>query len=184
MVGEKPLIILDRDGVINVDSDAYVKSPDEWTPIPGSLEAIALLKKSGYQVAVATNQSGIARGYFTKETLDAIHAKFFLLLKKHNATIDGLLFCPHVDEDLCLCRKPKPGMINTLLKQFSATPQKTFMVGDSRRDLLAGKAAGCRPALVLTGKGKAVDQNELPSLLVADNLQTLVADLLSNKILA
>jgi D-glycero-D-manno-heptose 1,7-bisphosphate phosphatase len=183
MVEKKPLIILDRDGVINVDSDAYVKSPDEWIPLPGSLEAIARLKKSGYFVAVATNQSGIARGYYTKETLDAIHAKFFRLLKEYNATIDTLLFCPHVDEDLCLCRKPKPGMITQLLKQFSATPQNTFMVGDSARDLLAGQAAGCRPALVLTGKGNTVDQTEFSSLVVAENLNTFVTDLLSKKIL-
>ncbi|MCX4026865.1 D-glycero-beta-D-manno-heptose 1,7-bisphosphate 7-phosphatase [Endozoicomonas sp. SM1973] len=155
-----PLVILDRDGVINQDSDAFVKSPEEWLPISGSIEAIAELCKAGFQVAIATNQSGIARGYFTLETLTAMHNKMEQLVNQAGGSITAIAYCPHGPDDNCVCRKPKPGLIYQLKQQLQFTPQDTWVVGDSLRDLQAAAAAGCKPALVTTGKG----QNTLKKL--------------------
>jgi D-glycero-D-manno-heptose 1,7-bisphosphate phosphatase len=147
------MVILDRDGVINHDSDDYIKSPDEWIPIEGSLEAIARLKKSGYLVTVASNQSGIGRGLFTLDTLQSMHDKFKALLAQRGAEIDGIFFCPHKPTDNCICRKPKPGLLLQIGQQFGIKLNETVFVGDSYKDIQAAKMAGAKPALVKTGKG-------------------------------
>ena len=149
------LIILDRDGVINHDSDAFIKSPDEWVPIKGSLEAIARLNQAGYRVAVATNQSCIARGLFDMPTLIAIHQKMHDAAQQVGAEIDAIFFCPHAADNNCDCRKPKAGMFHDISKRFDISLRGgVATVGDSLRDLQAGFIAGCAPYLVLTGKGK------------------------------
>lgn len=152
------LIILDRDGVINEDSDAYIKSPDEWKPIPGSLAAISRLTHAGYRIAVATNQSGVGRGLFDLATLGQIHAKMQHAVAAAGGRIDAIFFCPHPADAHCGCRKPRPGMIHEILHRFDVQPGGVFVVGDSLRDLEAGAAAGCRPMLVLSGKGRATMQ--------------------------
>ncbi|HJU72033.1 MAG TPA: D-glycero-beta-D-manno-heptose 1,7-bisphosphate 7-phosphatase [Paucimonas sp.] len=148
------LIILDRDGVINHDSDKFIKSPDEWIPIPGSLEAIARLNQAGYKVVVSTNQSGIARGLFNILTLNAIHQKMHTTAQAAGADIEAVFFCPHAADDNCDCRKPKPGMLQAIAKRFDLSLKGVPAVGDSLRDLQAGFLAGCAPYLVLTGKGE------------------------------
>ena len=148
------LIILDRDGVINEDSDNYIKSVDEWQPLPGSIEAIARLQKAGFTVAVATNQSGIARDYFSVDILNAMHEKMHNLLAEAGGTsVDSIKFCPHGPDDHCLCRKPLPGMVTEILQEQGNTASESWVVGDSLRDLQAGQAAGCKVGLVKTGKG-------------------------------
>lgn len=148
------LVILDRDGVINYDSPHYIKSPDEWQPIPGSLEAIALLNQSGYRVAIATNQSGISRGLYDMATLNAIHDKMHRSLGQFGGRIDALFYCPHANEHLCNCRKPRSGMIEEISSRFGIDIEGVPCVGDSLRDLVAGAALGAQPILVLTGKGQ------------------------------
>lgn len=148
------LIILDRDGVINQDSDQYIKSADEWQPIPGSIDAIVALKQVGHTVVIATNQSGIARGLFTLDDLNAMHDKLKQLLAVQHTHIDGIYFCPHVDADQCDCRKPKPGLLQQIATDFQADLTEAWLIGDSIRDLQAGASAGCQLALVKTGKGK------------------------------
>lgn len=150
------LIILDRDGVINQDSDAFIKTPDEWQPIKGSLEAIARLNQAGYQVVVATNQSGVGRGLFTMEALNAIHRKMHLSAQQVGARINAVFFCPHTADDHCDCRKPKAGMFHEIARRYEIDlkAQHVHTVGDSLRDLQAGSIAGCIPNLVLTGKGE------------------------------
>lgn len=148
------LVILDRDGVINHDSDDFIKSPDEWIPIPGSLEAIARLNQAGYLVIVASNQSGVARRLFSIVTLNAIHRKMHDAAQHAGAKIDAIFFCPHAADDNCDCRKPKPGMLQEIAKRFDVSLKGVVSVGDSLRDLQAGFVAGCTPYLVLTGKGK------------------------------
>ncbi|MDO4641997.1 MAG: D-glycero-beta-D-manno-heptose 1,7-bisphosphate 7-phosphatase [Neisseria sp.] len=159
------LIILDRDGVINQDRDDFVKSADEWVPIEGSMDAIAFLSEAGYTVAVATNQSGIGRKYFTVQELTEMHNKMHRLVQQAGGQIDGIWFCPHTAVDECDCRKPKPGMVYDIIDRFSAKAEETYMVGDSLRDLQAIDAAGGKPVLVLTGKGKktlATEGDNLP----------------------
>lgn len=157
------LIILDRDGVINYDSDHFIKSPDEWIPIPGSLEAIARMNQAGYRVVVSTNQSGIARGFFDMNTLNAIHQKMHTKAQAVGAHIDAVFFCPHAAVDNCDCRKPKPGMLHAISKRFNASLKGVPAVGDSLRDLQAGFVVGCEPYLVLTGKGeKTREKGGLP----------------------
>jgi D-glycero-D-manno-heptose 1,7-bisphosphate phosphatase len=148
------LIILDRDGVINHDSDAFIKSPAEWIPIPGALEAIARLNQDGYRVVVATNQSGVARGLFDIVTLNAIHQKLHSAAQMVGADIDAIFFCPHAADDNCDCRKPKSGMLHAIAKRFNVSLKGVPSVGDSLRDLQAGYGLGCAPYLVLTGKGE------------------------------
>jgi D-glycero-D-manno-heptose 1,7-bisphosphate phosphatase len=148
------LIILDRDGTINHDSDAYIKSPEEWRPIEGSLEAIARLTQADYRIAVATNQSGIARGLFDTTTLIAIHNTMQRALGQVGGRIDAFFFCPHAADSACECRKPRPGMLIEIAKRFNVSLDDTYMVGDALRDLEAAAAAGAKPVLVLTGKGK------------------------------
>jgi len=162
------LIILDRDGVINEDRDDYVKSVDEWVPLPGSLEAIALLNQAGYQIAIATNQSGLARGFFSINDLHAMHDKMDKLLKPLGGHIDGIFFCPHIDSHGCDCRKPLPGLMKEIALRYKRTDSTTPLlgvpiVGDSLRDLQAGVTLGAIPHLVLTGKGqKTLEKGNLP----------------------
>ena len=148
------LIILDRDGVINFDSDAYIKSPDEWKPIPGSLEAIARLNQAGYHVVVATNQSGIGRGLFEMATLNAIHEKMHRALAQVGGRIDAVFFCPHAQDAGCNCRKPQPGLFEEIASRLNVSLDGVPSVGDALRDLQATTAVGGQPILVLTGKGK------------------------------
>ena len=148
------LIILDRDGVINHDSDQFIKSPEEWQALPGSLEAIARLCREDYRVVVVTNQSGISRGLFTINTLNRIHQKMFDELHRCGGEISAIFFCPHSDSDNCDCRKPKPGLFLELSSRLKCNIQNVFAVGDSPRDFQAAAAAGARPVLVETGKGK------------------------------
>lgn len=148
------LVILDRDGVINEDSDAYIKSPDEWIPIPGSLEAIARLNRADYRVIVATNQSGIARGLFTLDTLNRIHEKMNRALADIGASLDAVFYCPHGPEDQCACRKPLPGLLHDIERRLNVSLQGVPAIGDSMRDLQAAVTVGAAPILVLTGKGR------------------------------
>jgi D-glycero-D-manno-heptose 1,7-bisphosphate phosphatase len=154
------LIVLDRDGVINEDSPLYIKSPDEWCAIPGSLEAIAKLNKHGYKVVIATNQSGIARRYFTSETLDLIHKKMIDQVTMVGGHIDGIFICPHGPKDNCECRKPKSGLLLKAAQQFNVDPKEMLVIGDSMRDILAAKACGAAVVLVRTGKGEEVIKTE------------------------
>ena len=148
------LVVLDRDGVINYDSVHFIKSTNEWIPIPGSLEAIALLNQSGYRVALATNQSGISRGLFDMATLNAIHDKMHRALAQLGGRIDALFYCPHSADDNCTCRKPKPGMMEEIGKRFGQDLKGAAIVGDALRDLQAGAVLGMQPILVRTGKGE------------------------------
>ena len=157
------LVILDRDGTINLDSEDYIKSPAEWQPIKGSLEAIARLIHAGYRVVVATNQSGIGRGLFDTQALFAIHDKLQRALGQVGGRIDAFFFCPHRADEGCRCRKPQPGMLLEVARRFNVSLEDVFMVGDSRKDLEAAAAAGARPVLVLTGNGeKTQAQGNLP----------------------
>jgi D-glycero-D-manno-heptose 1,7-bisphosphate phosphatase len=147
------LVILDRDGVINVDSDQFIKSPEEWKPIPGSLEAIARLNHAGYRVVVASNQSGIGRGLFDMAALNAINEKMYKALAQVGGRIDALFYCPHPAEANCSCRKPKPGMFEDIARRFNMSLGGVPSIGDSLRDIQAAAEAGGEPMLVLTGKG-------------------------------
>lgn len=148
------LVILDRDGVINEDSDDYVKTLDEWIPIPGSIEAIARLSQHGFTVTVATNQSGIGRGFIDLDDLEAMHERLYELVESAGGKIAGIFYCPHHPDDDCECRKPKPGLITAIEDEFGQSALGAWMIGDSLRDLEAGELKGCIPALVRTGKGE------------------------------
>jgi D-glycero-D-manno-heptose 1,7-bisphosphate phosphatase len=148
------LVVLDRDGTINHDSDQYIKSPAEWKPIKGSLEAIARLTQSGHRVVVATNQSGIARGLFDMTALNAIHDAMQRAVHQAGGRIDAIFFCPHAGDAACECRKPKPGMLLEIGRRMNTPLEDVPVVGDALRDLQAAAAVGARPVLVLTGKGK------------------------------
>ena len=176
------LIILDRDGVINHDSDDFIKSPAEWVPIPGSLEAIARLNQAGYRVVVATNQSGVARGLFDIKTLNAIHQKLHAAAHQAGADVDAIFYCPHAADDNCDCRKPKPGMLQTIASRFNISLKGVPNVGDSLRDLQAGYGVGCVPYLVLTGKGQRTrDKGGLPpGTLIFPDLASVVDSLLKD----
>jgi D-glycero-D-manno-heptose 1,7-bisphosphate phosphatase len=175
------LIILDRDGVINYDSDAFIKSPAEWIPIPGSLEAIARLNQAGYRVVISTNQSGIARGLLDIRMLNAIHQKMHTAAQMAGAHIAAVFFCPHAAEDNCDCRKPKAGMLQSLARRFNVSLKGVPNVGDSLRDLQAGFVSGCVPYLVRTGKGeKTLEQGGLPpGTTIYPNLAAVADHLLS-----
>jgi D-glycero-D-manno-heptose 1,7-bisphosphate phosphatase len=148
------LIILDRDGVINHDSDSYIKSPDEWRPLSGSLAAIAHLNQRGYRVVVATNQSGIGRGLFDMDILNAIHDKMMKAVAQVGGRIDAIFFCPHTHADQCVCRKPKPGLLKEIAMRYNVELSGVPVIGDSLRDLQCAVEVGAQPILVLTGKGK------------------------------
>jgi len=156
-------IVLDRDGVINLDSDQFVKSADEWVPIEGSLEAIAMMNQAGYRVVIASNQSGIGRGLFEMSALNAMHEKMYKALAHLGGRVDAVFFCPHTAADACDCRKPKSGLLEQISERFGIELKGVPIVGDSLRDLEAGVAVGCTPHLVLTGKGrKTLDKGGLP----------------------
>jgi len=177
------MIILDRDGVINYDSDEYIKTVDEFIPLPGSLQAIARLNKAGYKVFVATNQSGIARGYFDNNTLQLMHDKLDNLLSVHGGHIDGIFYCPHAPEDECDCRKPLPGLLHQIARHTGQSLDNVPVVGDSLRDLEAAREVGARPYLVRTGKGERTLANGegLDDVPVFDNLADLVDHLLQHE---
>ena len=175
------LVILDRDGVINFDSEHFVKSAAEWKPIPGSLEAIARLNQAGFKVVVATNQSGVGRGLFDMDTLNAIHEKMHRAAQAVGARIDAIFYCPHAADSKCECRKPKPGMFRRISACFNIDLKSVFAVGDSLRDLEAAVAAGAMPVLVLTGKGQDTRATEpIPDgTLVFENLSQVVDHILA-----
>jgi len=171
--GATRLVILDRDGVINEDSAHYVRSADEWIPLPGSLEAIAELNEAGYTVCVASNQSGLARGYFDRRALKSMHRKLRRLLAAKGGKVARIEVCPHGPDEGCRCRKPGPALIERLLRRYDVEPQSVPVIGDSLRDLEAARAAGARPILVRTGNGRRTESS-LPEALRAtpiyDNL--------------
>ncbi|QDX82216.1 D-glycero-beta-D-manno-heptose-1,7-bisphosphate 7-phosphatase [Denitratisoma sp. DHT3] len=171
------LVILDRDGVINHDSDQFIKSPEEWRPIAGSLAAIARLNQWGYRVVVATNQSGVGRGLFEMDTLNAIHEKMVRAVAQVGGRIDAIFFCPHTNVDQCACRKPKPGMLEEIATRYSTDLTGVPAIGDSLRDLQAAASVGAQPMLVLTGKGQKtrLDPALPPDTLVFPDLAAAVA---------
>tara|TARA_R110002167_G_scaffold138399_1_gene325579 strand:+ start:12 stop:584 length:573 start_codon:yes stop_codon:yes gene_type:complete len=179
------LIILDRDGVINEDSDQYIKSPEEWQAIPGSLEAIGLLTQQNIPVTVATNQSGIARGYFDLSTLTAMHQKMLKGIETHQGKIQHIALCPHGPDEDCVCRKPKIGMLEEISQALSIPlSKKVYFIGDSYKDIQAARKAGCTPILVKTGKGKQTFKahSELENnIKIYDNLRDFTKTLLDLK---
>ncbi|MDD1956513.1 D-glycero-beta-D-manno-heptose 1,7-bisphosphate 7-phosphatase [Pseudomonas sp. SD17-1] len=173
------LLILDRDGVVNQDSDAYIKSLDEWIPIPGSIEAIAQLSKAGWTVAVATNQSGIARGYYSLATLDAMHARLRELVAAQGGEVGLIVYCPHGPDDGCDCRKPRPGMLRTIANHYAVDLAGVWFVGDSKGDLEAARAVDAQPVLVRTGKGEQTLSKGVPeATLIFDDLASIASALI------
>jgi D-glycero-D-manno-heptose 1,7-bisphosphate phosphatase len=174
------LIILDRDGVINHDSDQYIKHPDEWVAIEGALHAISRLHHAGYKVIVATNQSGVGRGLFDMQTLNAIHQKMHQQVHAVGGHIDSIFLCPHTPEDRCTCRKPQAGMLIEIAARYQCDLTHVPLVGDSLRDLQAGIIVGCTPYLVRTGKGNiTATSDQLPAnTLIFDDLVAVVDALL------
>jgi D-glycero-D-manno-heptose 1,7-bisphosphate phosphatase len=158
------LVILDRDGTINHEREDYIKSADEWVPLPGALEAIARLNHAGWHVVVATNQSGIGRGLFDMAALNAMHAKMHQMLARQGGRVDAVFFCPHTPEDHCTCRKPQPGLFNMIGERFNVALQNVPMVGDLPRDVLAAQSVGCEPHLVRTGQAAGMTEAELVEL--------------------
>lgn len=154
------VVILDRDGVINEDSDAYIKSAEEWHPIPGSIEAIARLNNAGFRVGIVSNQSGLARGLFDLAALGVMHRKLHDLLAKHGGRVEMIAFCPHGPEEGCQCRKPQPGLLIALAQRLGIELKGVPLVGDSPSDLEAARSLGMRPWLVRTGKGQATLERE------------------------
>ncbi|MES1950571.1 D,D-heptose 1,7-bisphosphate phosphatase [Salinisphaera sp. S4-8] len=173
------LIILDRDGVINEDSDDYIKSPAEWRPIPGSLEAILKLKNAGFRVVVASNQSGLARGLFDYDTLFAIHDKMTRMLADIGTHLDGIFFCPHGPDDNCHCRKPATGLLDDIGKRFGRSLTDTPFVGDSASDIEAARAAGATPMLVRTGKPVDPTDPALETVAVYDDLASAAESIIA-----
>ena len=176
------LVILDRDGVINYDSDQFIKSPDEWKPIPGSLEAIAQLNQAGYRVVVASNQSGIGRGLFDMAMLNTIHAKMHKALAQAGGRIDAVFFCPHPADSQCECRKPKAGMFREIAQRYHMDLTGVAAIGDALRDIEVARSVGALPILVKTGKGTATLAHGLPFEVTAfDDLARAVAWILGQK---
>jgi D-glycero-D-manno-heptose 1,7-bisphosphate phosphatase len=180
------LVILDRDGTINEDRDDYVKSPEEWVPIPGALEAIARLHQAGWHVVIASNQSGLGRGLFDMGTLNAMHLKMNELLAPLGGRVDAVFFCPHAPEDHCNCRKPLPGLFEQIGRRYGIDLTGAPAVGDTLRDLQASTAVGCAPHLVRTGKAADLDEagldalrQRIPGLVVHANLAAFADSLLS-----
>jgi len=173
-------VILDRDGVVNLDSDQFIKTPDEWVPIPGSLEAIAMLNQAGYRIVIASNQSGIGRGLFEMNALNAMHEKMYKALATLGGRVEAVFFCPHTAADNCDCRKPKPGMFAEISKRYQVSLKGVPTVGDSLRDLQAGFISGCTPYLVLTGKGEKTHATGglPPGTMVFPDLAAMVTHLL------
>lgn len=184
-IDPKKLVLLDRDGVINFDSDNYIKHPDEWIPIPGSLEAISNLNKAGIRVCIITNQSGIGRHFFSLDTLKNIHLKMENLLKTMGGCVSRIYFCPHLPSDNCSCRKPKTGLLNTLESDFNISLNHVPFIGDSETDIQLAHKKNCLPILVKTGKGSRVLENGFAasdlgkSTLVFNNLEDASQHLLA-----
>lgn len=182
-VGKRGLVILDRDGVINRDSKEFVKNTNEWVPLDGSIEAIADLSRAGFTVAVASNQSGIARGLFDPNALDAMHSKLDTLVEAAGGKVDRIVVCPHGPDDGCRCRKPKPGLIEDLLDHYGVDAGSVLVVGDSLRDLEAASAAGALPILVRTGNGSktaAALTGDLSSVATFEDLRDFASSLLES----
>lgn len=177
------LVILDRDGVINHDSDLYITSAEEWVPIPGSLEAIARLNHAGYRILVATNQSGLSRGLFSIEELNSMHRKMRRELSIHGAQIEAIFFCPHGPEAQCKCRKPLPGLLEDIARRLPVDLTDVPLIGDSIGDIRAAKAVGAHPILVRTGKGgytAAYHGEELEGISIYADLSAATDSLLSS----
>ena len=180
------LVILDRDGTINEDSPEFVKSPDEWLPLPGALDAIARLNHGGWHVVVASNQSGLGRGLFEVSDLNDIHAKMHRMLAASGGRIDAVFYCPHAPSEGCHCRKPEPGLFEQISDRYGFGLKNVPVVGDSARDLLAGVAVGCEPHLVLTGKcatykGQSLPENFPPNTRVHADLAAFAEFLLDRE---
>ena len=180
------LVILDRDGTINQDSDDYIKSPEEWQALPGSLEAIAKLNHAGWHVVIASNQSGLGRGLFDVATLNAMHAKMAKQLAAVGGRVDAVFYCPHTPEDGCGCRKPLPGLFEQIGDRYNVELATVPAVGDTVRDVQAAAAAGCKTHLVLTGKGEMFRNQPLssqfpPDTRVHENLMAFADHLLANE---
>ena len=177
------LVILDRDGVINEDSDNYIKSVEEWIPIPGSIEAIASLTRAGFTVAVATNQSGLARGYFDELALARMHGLMYDLVETAGGTVNALAYCPHAPDDGCRCRKPGPGLLEQLQVELGMPVQGAWYVGDTEKDIDTALGHHCRPILVLTGKGadtlKKLTDSKKNQTVIVSNLQSAVSFILN-----
>ena len=178
------LVILDRDGVINHDSDEYIKSPEEWVPIPGSLEAIARLHREGYKVVVVTNQSGVGRGLFDMNMLGHIHSKMLEAVRAKGGEIDAIFFCPHRPEDNCRCRKPQPGLYQEVTERLKVNLSGVYSVGDSERDIIVARLVSARPVLVRSGKGKRTLKRSkaLADVPVFEDLAAFTDNLLSGKL--
>lgn len=178
------LVILDRDGVVNEDSDAYIRSAEEWFPVPGSPQAIARLSEAGYQVAIATNQSGLARGYFDEVALANIHNRMHATVEAAGGHIDALCFCPHAPGDDCECRKPRTGLLDQIGATLGLSVRGAWFVGDSKKDIDTARAGKCRPILVRTGKGReterGLDAHEKVGLPIVDDLAQAVNYLLAS----
>lgn len=174
----QPLVILDRDGVINHDSDNYIKSVQEWVPIPGSIGAIVRLSQAGYKILIATNQSGLARGLFDEITLANIHSYMCSLIENAGGQIDAVFYCPHGPDDGCTCRKPLPGMLNQMEQEFDLSVQNAFFIGDTEKDIDVALSKLCRPILVRTGKGADVEKQlsteKKECVLIVDDLDSAV----------
>jgi D-glycero-D-manno-heptose 1,7-bisphosphate phosphatase len=153
-----PLLILDRDGVVNRDSSDYIKSLAEWSPIAGSIEAIAGLSRAGYRIAIATNQSGLSRGLFSLDDMAAIHARLCQLVAEQGGRITGIFYCPHLPGEGCRCRKPATGLLEEIESELGEPAGGAIFIGDNLKDLQAARAFGCQPVLVRTGKGRATEQ--------------------------
>ena len=171
------LVILDRDGTINFERDDYVKSPEEWEPLPGAMEAIARLNHGGWHVVIASNQSGLGRGLFDMASLNAMHAKMNRLLAEVGGRVDAVFFCPHAPEDGCDCRKPMPGLFEQIGERYGVELRGLPAVGDSLRDLQAAAAVGCETHLVLTGKCVGMEEGQIEALLAQVPGTTIHADL-------
>lgn len=183
------LLVLDRDGVINHESPEFIKSPEEWVPIKGSLEAIARLSQAEYDIVVITNQSGIGRGLFSADMLGQIHVRMLDYVQQHGGRIQSILFCPHHPNDQCSCRKPLPGLYNQLAERLNTSFNEVYSVGDSTRDLIAARSAGAKPVLVKTGNGRKTlkeiantPELNLDGALVFDSLSTFADSLLNLEI--
>lgn len=181
-VGEKKFFVLDRDGVINFDSDHYIKSPNEWIPIPGSIEAIAQLTKAKYKMVIATNQSGVNRGLYSLETLQCIHQKMLTAIESAGGKIEKIYFCPHRPDENCACRKPRPGMLQQIMRDFNLKSDEIIYIGDSHKDWEAAQAVGCEFMLVRTGNGKKTEVTlKALHFKIADDLMSVVTKINRNK---
>jgi D-glycero-D-manno-heptose 1,7-bisphosphate phosphatase len=170
------IIILDRDGVINYDSDDYIKNTEEWIPLPGSIEAISELSRAGFRICIATNQSGLGRGLFTEYDLANMHELMRLVVEEQGGKIDGIFFCPHTPEENCACRKPGIELLNQIEEHFSQSVENAWFIGDTEKDIDAALAKNCKPILVLTGKGSltqaTINPDKLYNIPVFDDLFT------------